>query len=678
MRKIISFVLIFILCLYPENIVMADDIIYEEIVFDGTETEKLEMEHLLLAKLAYDYLDGYEGMTISEYVKDKPELYGGLIWEDSGISYEALYSSVVGDWNIYKIYNYNDTSGLYAVAFKKQNDVILSFRGSEMFTEEFALDESNDWLGTDFKFAILNELSEQFEDADICYEDLISTLEEEDIDYKLTFSGHSLGGALVAYESILTGCYGYSFDGAAGHVIDLVYYYCYLELEDFSGIDNVKFCNYTDDTGYALADLIQHNYAGNMYQIDRVTDVEGLNENELIISTLDASSHIIWSYVGHKDNTVFLNDAVYDDNRSTDALQYTYMPEEKVYMDIDENIVSYSLDTFEFCLPWNNPLSMEFDYEHMLGSLVGANIDGRVVLGDSAGQNILGYKGIGVSGAFGVDIVMYGGSGNDTLYGYTADDVLISCGGNDVLDGNLGNDTYIIDESANSNVFIRDSAGEKTTIIFRNMNISDIDDISYSHEDRILSYMEQEIKLDVSQSYENVNLYSYDGSLKELGTISDLTDADNEYTDSDYRYIVIYEGEGTIKLYNETGDEYSYSNIEEDSYEEIFYERNELGDVYICGASGEETIMLILYDEYRVEVTNKDERVDMAVGKYSDEEGVFCCKRRYGRNFTDYTVDFSEKALDDGASGDINWIDIFNQDISLTDLFLQIFGIEFE
>lgn len=677
MKKIISILLIFILFLYPENMVIAEeDGLYQDIVFVGTEEEQKEMLHLLFAKLSYDYLDDYEGMSVQEYVEANPELYNGEIWKNSGISYEALYSSVVGEWEIFKVYNYNDTSGFYAVAFKKGTEVVLSFRGSEMFTEEFALDESNDWLGTDFKFAILNELSEQFEDADKCYEDLIETIRTEGLECEITFTGHSLGGALVAYESIVAGCYGYSFDGAAGHVIDLVYYYCYLELENFTGIDNVKFCNYTDDTGYVLADLIQHNYAETMYQIDRETDVEDLNENDFMISSLDASSHIIWSYVGHKDNTVFLNSAIHGENTPTDALQYTYVPEQKVYMDIDENIISYSLDTFGFCLPWNNPLSMEFDYEYMLGSLVGANIDGRVVLGDSKGQNILGYKGIGVSGAFGVDIVMYGGLGNDTLYGYTADDVLISCGGNDVLDGNLGNDTYIVDESANSKVLIRDVAGEKTTIIFRNMNISDINQISYSHEDNILSCMEQEIKLEVSQSYENVTLYSYDGTLKELGTLSDLTGTDNEYIGSDYRYIVIYEGEGTVKLYSETGDEYSYSNIDDGSYEGIYYERNELGDIYICGDSGEENIMLILYDEYRVEVTNEDERVDMAVGKYSDEEGVFCCKRRYNRNFTDYMIDFSEKALDDGASGDINWSDIFNQDISLMDLFLQIFGIK--
>ncbi len=675
MKKIVSVLLIFILCFYPENMVMAEeDIIYDEIVFVGTEAEREEMLHLLLAKLSYDYLDEYEGLTVEEYVKDNM-YYGGLIWQNSGISYEALYTSIVGDWEIFKTYNYNDTSGLYAVAFKNDDKVVLSFRGSEMFTDEFAFDESNDWLGTDFKFAILNALSEQFEDADKCYEDLNEIIKSEGLECEITFSGHSLGGALVAYESIMTGCYGYSFDGAAGHVIDLVYYYCYLEIDDFSGIDKITFCNYTDETGYVVADLIQHNYAENMYQIDRETDVDGLNEDDFMIGVLDASSHIIWSYVGHQDNKVYLNEAVCYEDTPLDAEQYTYVPDEQVAMDIDDNIVSYSLDTFEFCFPWNNPLSMDFDYEHMLGSLVGANIDGRVVLADSKGQNILGYDGIGVSGCFGVELVIYGGEGDDKIWGYAADDVLIANGGNDLLDGNLGNDTYIIDVDSDSNVCIRDCGGIKTTIILRNTDISDIDQITYNNDNKI-SYMGQEIEIDVSQSHEDIELYSYDGSLNKLGTLADISETDNEIIESDYKYIVVFEGEGSIKLCSDEGKEYFYSNIEDIEPDEIVFERNELGDVYICSIEGSETITLILNDEYHVEVTNEDERVDMAVGKYSNEDGVFCCKRRYNRNFTDYVVDFSESVLDDGQSGNINWSDIFNQDISFLDLFLQIFGIE--
>lgn len=675
MKNKIIILLGILICFLSLDVTLAgEQEIYDEIVFVGNDEERLEMEHLLFAKLAYDNLDEYEGKSVAEYVNLCPELYSDEIWEDSGINYTALYSSIVGEWEIYRSYNYNDTSGLYAVAFKKDDKVVLSFRGSEMFPENLALDESNDWLGTDLKFAILNQLSEQFEDADKCYEELLAEIENNGLECDITFSGHSLGGALVSYESIMTDCYGYSFDGAAGHVIDLVYYYCYLDIYDFSGIDKIKFCNYTDETGYVIADMIQHNYAENMYQIDRKTDVDGLNEDSFMIGVLDASSHIIWSYVGHEGNKVFLNDAVYYENTPTDA-EYSYEPLIQVCMDIDENIIAYSLEVFDFYFPWNNPSSADIDYEHMLGSLVGANIDGRVVLGATAGQEIWGCKDIGVRGCFGVDLVVYGGEGDDKLYGYTADDVLISNGGNDCLDGNLGNDTYIVDTCQESNLFIRDLGGEKSSIIFRNMSVTDINQLSFDAVNKCLTFDGQSIEIDMCQSYDDINLYCYNETLTKLGLLSELTDDENDVQNSEYKYIVIYEGEGTIKLYNDE-NEYIYSNVEDNQSEDIYFVSNELGDVYIGNCDGLKTIMLVLNDEYQVEVSNEDERVDMAIGKYSDEAGVFCCKRRYDRNFTEYLVNFSENALDDGVSGDITWSDIFNHDINLMDLFLNIFGIK--
>ena len=101
---VLIILLIFILFLYPENMVIAEeDGLYQDIVFVGTEEEQKEMLHLLFAKLSYDYLDDYEGMSVQEYVEANSELYNGEIWKNSGISYEALYSSVVGEWEIFTL-----------------------------------------------------------------------------------------------------------------------------------------------------------------------------------------------------------------------------------------------------------------------------------------------------------------------------------------------------------------------------------------------------------------------------------------------------------------------------------------------------------------------------------------------------------------------------------------------
>ena len=323
-----------------------------ETIGDGD--EQAELTHLLFAKLVYDYLDGYQGKTVEEYVNDNSKLYAEEIWEDSGVTYQQLYNSVIGDWEIYNICNHNKTTGFYAVAFKKDEKVIIAYRGSEMFTDEFALDESNDWTGTDFKFALFNELSTQFEDADAFYRIVECNLameghKEDGLD--ITLTGHSLGGALCAYESLKSGCYGYSFDGACGHIIDLTYYYGYLDIDDFTGtddLDNIPFVNYTDTTGYEVADLIQHTYADYMYQVDRETNLDNLNEYTLIPKTADAGSHIIWSTLKAEDGRVIFTDKV---DAGTNG--FTYEPYGPVYLDITKNVIEAGMENVNFDTPWN-------------------------------------------------------------------------------------------------------------------------------------------------------------------------------------------------------------------------------------------------------------------------------------------------------------------------------------
>ena len=629
---------------------------YDTIEFRGD-----EMQHLLFAKLAYDYLDGYEDKTVEEYVKDNPDLYSGEIWTGSGITYEALYSSLVGDWEIYEVFNQNTKSGFYAVAFMKDNQVVLAFRGSEMFTEEFALDESNDWTGTDFKFAIFNELSSQFDDADNSLKRLKELLKAEgkkEDSVNITLAGHSLGGALVAYESLVSGCYGYSFDGACGHVIDLIYYYNYLDVDSFEGFTNENkicntFCNYTDEPGYVIADIIQHTNCEAMYQVDRKTNLENLNENTLIPRIADAGSHIIWSCLDYEDNYVFFTEKVeseYDD--------YTYVPDETVCLEIYKNILETTLED----LP-----QLSFDYEEMLGSLTGVIKDGRVMLADYEGDVLYAYEGIGVSSLFDVDTVLYGGNGSDSLYGYVADDVLIA--GNseaegtiNTLDGNLGNDIYIIDNNPGTETYIRDIGGDTSSIILRNMNINNINRLSFDNEGNLkVKDSDQKIKLEMRQDYKNVKLFSYqDGKLRELGNLSDLYSGDNKYIEQDEQYVVMLEGKGSFKI--SVDDEVCVVNNESEGYSSG---AAGYGYYYTCGDEGNESILLILDEPYDVCVSNVDNRVNLALGKYNPENGMVACERKYNRRFVDYKIYFSEGSLDDGAQGIVGISDAINAGVDL-------------
>lgn len=657
--KIFVYVIAFALCLVSfctdTPICHADE---QEIVFSGTEQERIEFVHMLFAKLTYDYMDGYEGQCVAAYVNDHPELYDGEIWENSGITYTQLYDSIVGEWEIYKIYNNNKTTGLYAAAFKKDNQVILAFRGSEMFTDAFALDESNDWTGTDFRFALLNELSGQFENADNCYKSLLRKLKIDGVDADITLTGHSLGGALVTYESLVTGVYGYSFDGACGHVIDLVYFYQYLNIDTFSGVDQIQFCNYTDAEGYPVADIIQHTYAEDMFQIDRKTFLEGLNENTLIPQIAAAGSHIVWSDLAYEGNCVYFTEEI-----GVNEQGYTYAPEEKTTFDITKNILEAGTEAFDGGLPWGQAVS-NLNYEYMLGALSGAVKDGRVVLGTTGNDTLCAYDGIGVNGAFAVNTVLYGGGGDDILIGYTADDVLVAGEGNDILEGNLGNDTYLIDAASEQNIVIRDVGGERTTIILRGFNFNKADNLKWNEEGKIEFGNGQEITLDVSQDAVQIVFYGYDaGRMKLLGTFADVSGNLSDYStendgvmddSSEEKYVVLLEGRGSFDIYDENGQTYSVNNMEAASFQDV---EKDFGKAYINGTNGNESILLIFNREYEVYVTNEDARVNMALGRYTDSEGMVACERKYNRNFDHYKVLFSDMELDDGTQGDITWQD---------------------
>lgn len=660
MRKItavLCIILIYISCLdvsYAKARKM-----YDDIEFAGEEVD--EMQHLLFAKLAYDYLDGYEGNTVEEYVKVKPDLYSGEIWIDSGITYEALYCSLVGDWDIYKVFNRNSQSGFYAVAFKKDKQVVLAYRGSDMVTEEFPLDECNDWTGTDFKFSILNKLSGQFDDADNSLKRLKELLIKDglkDDSVEITLTGHSLGGALTAYEALVSGCYGYSFDGACGHVIDLIYYYNYLDIDGFEGISGENkicstFCNYTDEPGYVIADLIQHTNHNAMYQIDRKTNLDGLNENTLIPRLTDAGSHIIWSCVDYEDNCVFFTDKL-----ESGSSEYTYVPDDTVCLDIYKNVLERMYEDASWLC---------FDYKEMLGALTGVIKDGRVILAGSDGDVLCAYDKIGVSSMFDVDTVMYGGKGSDVLYGYVADDVLIAGygeaeGTTNILDGNLGNDVYIIDNNPGTETKINDIGGNTSSIIFRNMNINRISMLDYDGKGTLaIPELNQNINLKMAQDRENIMLFSYqDKKLIQLGSLADLSGKNEPDTVQDEQYVVVLEGRGSIRI--AVDDEETVINNDISGY---VSGSDDYGYYYVCGDEDRESILLILDELYDIRVSNENERVDLAIGKYNADKGMTACERKYNRRFDDYKIYFTESSLDDGVQGNAGLQDAIYAEIDI-------------
>ncbi|MCM1273349.1 MAG: hypothetical protein NC225_01640 [Clostridium sp.] len=609
----------------------------DELWFDGTETDLDELNHLLLSKLVYDYLDGYEGRTVREYVQDNPDLYAGEIWTDSGITYESLYGKFIGDYEILKIYNNNDVTGFYAVAFLGEAEAVLVFRGSEMFTDEFALDESNDWIGTDFKFALLNELSGQFPDAKAAYDDLRKSLEGKNV--SITFAGHSLGGALVCYASVVTGEQGYSFDGACGHVIDLVYFYNYMDIDGFTGIEDSTFCNYTDDTGYVAADIIQHTNAEYMYQLDRKTNLNQLVENTLIPKLSTAGSHIAWSTVGHDENKIYLLDKCVKGEET-----YTYAPTGSKTLDITKNIVEAGMENIGKFSIHEGLESIDTDMFTAIS--MGAVKDGRVMLASRRGSVLRAYDGIGVNSSFAVSTVLYGGMGNDKLYGYVADDILIAGGGINVLDGGLGNDTYIIDSYAGSQTIICDAGGEESNLVFRNMGVTDSTKLLYFGNS--FKFPDgQTVRLDMNQTREAVKLYSFnDGEFCYLGTLSDFTNHEND--SKEYSRILMLDGKAAVTLMDNLG--VAGTKIKADGQSRVY--QGEEYRAYVCGKKGSESVLILMTDAV-VPVVTSDGPIDMAIGKV-EADGQILCGKQYNQQFDAYSIDYEDAELYQGYQGDVS------------------------
>lgn len=631
----------------------------QELYFEGDDAEQEEFLHFLLAKLIYDDIDGFEGKSVRDYINANDALYDKEIWTDSGIKYNSLYNKFIGDFTIYKVYNYNSQSGFYAAAFVDGSHGVLAFRGSEMFTDSFPLDDSNDWTGTDFKFALLNKLSLQFDDSISVYSDFATSLEAEGKNRNITFTGHSLGGALVTNASIITGCYGYSFDGACGHVIDLVYYYNFLDIDKFSGVEDMPFCNYTDDTGYLVADIIQHTNADTLYQLDRETDLDKMSENTAIPKYSTGASHIIWSTLGHDGAKLFFTDKCVKEGQT-----YTYAPDKPITIDITKNVIRVGVESLEdFSLPGCFGIEEYQSYkEDVIAASLGALKDGRVMLASKKGSVMRAYDEIGVNSSFAVSAIMYGGSGNDKLYGYTSDDVLIAGDGTNILDGGLGKDTYIIDKYKNSTTYIHDG-GEESYIILRNFGIKDISEITLEYNSLVLGDG-QTIKLDINQNPKDIHIYccdhgniDYKGDMSQLGYDPDIL---LPYIQEPYNRIIMLKGKGKIDITDSSGNtliELRNSIKATKTAETKFFK------AYICGEAGNESIVVYMNDSCEA-VLSSEKKADAAFGRIDDGSSDIICGKVYSTKFEDYHVDFYDENIMNLKEGEIGTGDMIDSGIN--------------
>ncbi len=421
--------------------------------------------HLIFADMAYanipsDYKN--KNATVSEWVNEKinkktkgsvgyskNKMMAAIFKEEYSDMNRVDVYQMVGDWRIVDVIN--GEGGYAANVFQKGNDIIIAYRGSEEGPGSM-FEKDEDWA-VDMKFAIFNYLDpRQFGAA-------LNTYRKYSGQGNVTLTGHSLGGALVAYVSILTGAKGYSFDGAAGHVVDLTYLFEPMAI-DFHSKNQISFTNYTDKplANTIAASVIQHTNAdlfpGFCYQTN----------NQLAKSSYGPFwAHEIYS--------------ITEPSGGGKSLGFTKMvephdPKDNWYASVEYSMRGFALNAAQFFSGSASSTIFSAILDYVAARLVKK---GNVILGSEA-DDMLSVADMAKSVDRMANVtknVIYGGDGSDNLIGAASGDVLIpGDNSDDILSGGLGSDVYLIDTTYQGDVFICDQAGDNVIVLKNSGSLS--------------------------------------------------------------------------------------------------------------------------------------------------------------------------------------------------------------
>ncbi|MDP0489200.1 MAG: hypothetical protein Q7K36_06755, partial [Fusobacterium sp. JB020] len=164
-------------------------------------------EYLFLGILAYfNFPKNSIGKTIAEALKEmdlkKLSTNDNLLKNDVYFRGEKFFSKEMNDWIIHKIENRTGKSsqkvksGFYAVVFKRKDDYVISYRGSETSPLKEAY---RDFIETDLLIGLGKRPLQFFEGVEV-FEGLI----KEDIKLnQISLTGHSLGGGIAQFVAIM-------------------------------------------------------------------------------------------------------------------------------------------------------------------------------------------------------------------------------------------------------------------------------------------------------------------------------------------------------------------------------------------------------------------------------------------------------------------------------------------
>lgn len=365
-------------------------------------SEEKTLKRLALSKIVYrDELLAVTG----KYLKDiQLPIDSGTMFEVDGeeIKWRDFWDTYIGFYKV--IDSKNLTNGMQAIAFEDENkDIVIAFRGTEgLISNDF-------WEGILYTFS--NTKSAQFPGA----YDFYSYIKRLYPNRNISLTGHSLGGALAAYVSMLDGnVEALCFNDATGWILWNTHLDYAKQIQNFTGTDQWNFTSYV-----------------NMYE-------------DLLIPSFNA-------YTAHHRLEYRPNIQVTQNAYSTELEQYV-LPGYGGYEHSLQSMINY--ENGEFSLT-------ERISEHSARSpwFINDPYANDVILGESSDEIFTASQFCAAN--------IFTGDGNDTVYGSNWSDVIVASGsGMKKLYGKKGNDTYIIDVSEiDSQIFIDDPSGSDIVYI---------------------------------------------------------------------------------------------------------------------------------------------------------------------------------------------------------------------
>lgn len=443
-----------------------DDLEYGECKVIVTGRSVTELDLWGLSGLVYKNLDNYsatpendkkvenDNNSIEKYIEkanpykaDNEFFYTvSADYQDGTINRNNYYSNELGGYKILDTYRNND-SGFYAAAFEDCNDgIVIAFRGSE--TNDFW----NDWVVTDGGFFVDSGMSEQFIDALIFYYEIKNTNPSKEI--RLT--GHSLGGALATFVSIITNEEALTFNGAGGLILEDTYYLFTHLIDGFNGVNQWNFRNYYNEKDLLVGAQNNSRYYTSSY----LNNGKGAEYYPSVLAP-----HHLNTFITHDSSGNISLAKINSTNILSNSSEWKYTYE------------NTNLGFVEFGAKLGYKLNEELKKVGgaIQGALVFAAIDfllfrdGTIYLGHTYAND----RTFSTDWFDSIDSHVFFSAGNYEIIGDTlSDDIFVAKDG-DILYGKGGDDQYIIHEDGGFNITIEDSSGDDS-IFLSNIDMSDV------------------------------------------------------------------------------------------------------------------------------------------------------------------------------------------------------------